>query len=215
MKRPVATIAIVTLLGVAYVVELIGTVLYYTRDTGAGIGEAVLLSTFQGSIDAYIRLGAVTPDLFARGEWWRLITATLLHAGVLHLLFNAWALLQFGALFEGLFGGARLTLVYIVSGVIASAASASLLDVECSLGASGAVFGVVGALIAMIGTGREHWGATVRAQIAVWAAATLIAGAVSPSIDNAAHVAGFVSGLFLGTAARVRRLVAGRAAQRR
>lgn len=140
----------------------------------------------------------------------RLITGTLLHAGLLHLGMNSWMLLQLGSVFELLFGSARLAVLYLVSAVSGALASSVFLEPgHVSVGASGAIFGVAGGLLVMMGAMRRRkpWASSLRVQLAVWAVATLIVAQVTPAIDNAAHIGGFVAGLI--TAALFRAYAAG------
>lgn len=159
----------------------------------------VLQQMYDGLIDG----GAVT--IYAPEEPYRLVTGTLLHAGIVHLVINAWILLQVGSVFELLFTSRRLTLVYSISAVAASLASCMWLDEQgMSVGASGAIFGVVGALLVMVGgASRATWAKTLHAQLAMWAVATLVLGFVSPLVDNAAHLGGLMSGAAVGVVFRL------------
>ena len=96
--------------------------------------------------EVLIRMGAIIPGIFERGDWWRLVTVMFLHNGVMHLALNLWALYQLGSIFETLFGSVRFLFTYVLSGLVASVASAALAR-GVSVGASGAIFGVLGALI--------------------------------------------------------------------
>lgn len=162
---------------------------------GAGF---VLQNLYEGTIDG----GAVT--IYAPEQPHRLITGTLLHAGIVHLVMNAWILLQVGSVFELLFSSKRLAVVYAISAVFASLVSCMWLDEQgMSVGASGAIFGVVGALLVMIGgASRATWAKTLHAQLAAWALATLVLGFISPLVDNAAHLGGLMSGAAVGVVLR-------------
>ncbi|HYO76530.1 MAG TPA: rhomboid family intramembrane serine protease, partial [Thermoanaerobaculia bacterium] len=146
--------------------------------------------TLRPSFDAWAIKGGSSEVL-------RLVTATLLHGGVVHVVMNVWMLLQLGTVFEFLFGSARLFVVYWLSGVIASATSVFFLEPHhVSVGASGAIFGVAGGLLVLIGAmpAKHRWALSLRIQIGVWSMATLILGFVSPAVDNAAHVGGLIAG---------------------
>ena len=82
------------------------------------------------------------------GEWWRLFTCMFLHIGVIHLAFNMWCLWDLGALAESLYGHWTFASVYLISGVAGSVASVAWHPGTVSAGASGAIFGIAGALIA-------------------------------------------------------------------
>jgi membrane associated rhomboid family serine protease len=145
--------------------------------------------------------GPATKD----GEWWRLFTAMFLHFGVIHLAFNMWALADAGRLVERLYGGAAFLAAYLFAGLTGS--FASLLwnaDTVVSAGASGAVFGVYGALFAFLLVQRGSVPMTALKRLAASGAMfvgyTLIAGAIYPGIDNACHVGGLLGGFAAGLA---------------
>jgi len=148
------------------------------------------------------RMGAIDPELFARGEYWRLFAAMFLHVGVLHLALNLGALYQLGSIFESLFGSMRFAFTYFASGLAASAASALLPPDVLSAGASGAIFGILGALIFSIRRSprwsSQPWTKGLVKQLLFWAAANIVIGLNFPRIDNAAHMGGFATGLLLG-----------------
>jgi rhomboid protease GluP len=149
-------------------------------------------------------MGAIVPGLFPRHEYWRLLAAMFLHAGWLHVLSNSWALYQLGGLYELMFGSARFTAIYFISGICASVASAIHLQhaSNLSVGASGAVFGVLGAFIFSIRRSpqwrHEPWTKSLLSQLVFWIVVNLALGASIEVIDNTAHVAGLIVGLILG-----------------
>ncbi len=148
------------------------------------------------------RLGAIVPWLVEQGEWWRLVAAMFLHIGLLHLLVNLWALYQLGYVFEAMFGSTRFVAFYFLTGVSASLTSAILREEGLSAGASGAIFGILGALIVAIRRSpvwrHEPWTKGFTQQLMGWAALNVIIGFTFPGIDNYAHLGGFVAGLLLG-----------------
>ena len=111
---------------------------------------AMGMALFGGKADTYLRFGANFAPLTTGGEWWRLLTCTVVHAGVLHLAFNMWALWDSGQLTERLFGSAWFTAIYLFAGVGGSLASMLWQPAAVSVGASGAIFGVFGALLAYL-----------------------------------------------------------------
>jgi rhomboid protease GluP len=138
--------------------------------------------------------------LALHGEPWRLVTSMFLHGGWLHILLNSWALYQLAGLFEILLGSSRLLLVYFVSGIAGSIASV-LWTHQPSVGASGAIFGVLGALIAFLGRRRERLTPQAKSllmQLVFWAGLNVFLGMSSPMIDNAAHLGGCAAGLAIG-----------------
>lgn len=151
--------------------------------------------------EVLVRMGAIIPGIFERGDWWRLVTVMFLHNGVMHLALNLWALYQLGSIFETLFGSARFLFTYALAGLVASVASAALAR-GVSVGASGAIFGVLGALIFSIRRSprwrHQPWTRGFILQLLFWAGLNILIGFTVPGIDNAAHLGGFVTGLVLG-----------------
>jgi membrane associated rhomboid family serine protease len=126
----------------------------------------------------------------AEGEWWRLITAGFLHAGLMHLLFNCLALYTLGTLFEALYGRARYALLLLGSLIAGSYASITFnTENQVSVGASGAIFGLFGALLVV---GRRL-GAEMRSILTLLAINAVIAITV-PNIDWRAHLGGLAGG---------------------
>lgn len=154
------------------------------------------------SIPVLYEMGAIAPGIFATGAYWRLLAAMFLHIGVLHLLLNLWALFQLGGVFEAMFGSGRFLVTYFVTGLVASTASALFIEATIAAGASGAIFGILGALILSIRRSplwRHHpWSRGLVQQLLAWAGINILIGFSFPGIDNAAHLGGFAAGLVLG-----------------
>lgn len=146
-------------------------------------------------------MGAITPDMLSSGQYWRIFAAMFLHGNFVHWLANCWALFQLGTLFEAMFGSRRFAFVYFASGAVASIAS-SLSTKGLSVGASGAIFGILGAFIFTIRRSpryrHEYWTKGFIGQLVFWAAINLAFGLQVPNIDNVAHMAGLATGLILG-----------------
>jgi membrane associated rhomboid family serine protease len=203
MRKFPATATLLALIACGFVFQLAAQAIGRTAD-GQTPPAALLVALFVPNVDLLVAAGAITPSTLSNGEWWRLLVATCLHGGVLHLILNAWALLQVGSAFELLFGARRLFLVYFLSAITASVASASYIDVKAAVGASGAIFGLFGALLVMLGAGphRGRWAGDLRLRLGGWAATVMIAGFFADRIDNASHVGGFIAGLVLGSTLR-------------
>jgi rhomboid protease GluP len=162
----------------------------------------VLETVRGGSTDTRVllALGADYPPLVQQGQYWRLVTSMFLHIGLLHLVLNGWALYQLGGLFELLLGSGRLLVVYFVSGIAGSIAS-NLFTRSLSAGASGAIFGVMGALIAFLMKRRGMLTPQAKSllmQLLLWAGINVFLGSTTPGIDNAAHLGGCAAGLVVG-----------------
>lgn len=150
------------------------------------------------SMEHAVAAGAADPGLVWQGEPWRLLTACFVHLGFWHVALNVWVLWQLGTLLERLIGGARLALVYVASGVFGFGVSVSLLAVPTA-GASGAVFGIVGALLAVAGLTRDkELGRALIRTLVPFIVATFLLGFLVPGIDNAAHAGGLIFGWLLG-----------------
>lgn len=150
-----------------------------------------------------LQLGAMIPGRVADGEWWRLVTATFLHVGVLHLALNAFGLYIFGTLIEQTLGGARFLALYLVTGFAASAVSFAFGSAGvAAVGASGAVFGLLGAWLAYNLRRRSLSMARANVQWALMLVGINLAfGLAVPGIDNLAHIGGLAAGVLAGFAA--------------
>ncbi|HJU57547.1 MAG TPA: rhomboid family intramembrane serine protease [Actinomycetota bacterium] len=145
-------------------------------------------------------MGAMYPPAVASGQFWRLFTAMFLHANLLHLAFNAYALWLFGRAVEEEFGRANMVAIYFVTGFLASAASYAFGPIDAlAVGASGAIFGIFGAFVAY-NYRRRHL-AVHSAQLRS-AAMLLLLNAVLAiaygAIDWRAHLGGLIAGFVAG-----------------
>ncbi|UZR95247.1 rhomboid family intramembrane serine protease [Chondrinema litorale] len=137
------------------------------------------------------------------GGWLRLLTSCFLHAGILHLLLNMYALLYIGVLLEPLLGKSRFLSAYLISGIAASLASLWWNDLTVSVGASGAIFGMYGVLLALllnniIGSAVKK---AMLTSISFFIGYNILYGIRTDSgIDNAAHIGGLLSGVVIGYA---------------
>jgi rhomboid protease GluP len=138
------------------------------------------------------------------GQWWRLLTHSLLHFGVIHLAFNLWALSSFGAIAERLYGSARYAAICLVAGVAGGMTSIALQPNINSAGASAIVFGILGALLVSHLRGAEAIPPSVQKSLRnstlFFALVALASGFIISGIDNAAHVGGLIAGTCMGLA---------------
>ncbi len=175
---------------------LIGVnLLVFLAMIGAGY---LLFGVFDGTEDMRILMlfGAKWNDFIDAGEVWRLFTAMFLHIGVLHLLFNLYALYLFGPQVEGIFGHRRFAAIYIVGGLFGSLASYAFVE-NLSAGASGAIFGLVGALSVYYLRYRDQFGARAKAvlqNMAMIVVVNFIFGLSMSGIDNWGHLGGLLGG---------------------
>jgi membrane associated rhomboid family serine protease/Flp pilus assembly protein TadD len=149
-----------------------------------------------------VHFGANVGPLTLSGQWWRLLTYMFLHGGLLHIAMNMWCLWNLGMLCESLYGRWTYAAIYLITGVAAGLASVAWNPGVLSVGASGAIFGLAGALIASFSLGEFSMsGIPVKntlSSLLFFAAFSLFFGGVSSQIDNACHVGGLISGLILG-----------------
>jgi membrane associated rhomboid family serine protease len=145
------------------------------------------------------QLGAVnTSAVLGQHQYWRLLTAVALHAGVLHLALNSYGLLLFGPALEQALGSWRFLAVYAGAGAAGAAASLALYHPLLGVGASGAIFGVGGALAAVFYHYRVGVGAGVWLYVATVVLVSLALSATHVGVDNAAHLVGLLAGLAAG-----------------
>ena len=158
--------------------------------------------------DVLIRLGAMEGQRIAAGDYWRLFTAMFLHSGLMHLGLNCVGLFIFGHQLEQMYGHSRFLLIYIVAGLAGSVTSYALsislsAHTTIGVGASGAIFGVLGALVAFFLSHRHRLGAIGRQNLTgllILAAINLFLGLVIQGVDNYAHMGGFFAGILMGLA---------------
>jgi rhomboid protease GluP len=156
------------------------------------------------SMAPYVRYGANHGAVTTNGEWWRLGTSMFMHYGIVHLAFNMWALFQAGHLMERLQGRAAYVVSYLASGVAGGLLSLIWhgLNPVWSAGASGAVFGVYGAMLGFMLRQKQTlpkslFDPLMRSAMS-FGAYNLVFGLIVPGIDNSAHIGGFVGGLAFG-----------------
>ena len=142
-------------------------------------------------------LGMTGAIPWARGEWWTLITAIYLHGNLLHIIFNVLWIRQLGPAVEELYGPSRMIVIFTVSGVLGFAVS-NALGVPFTIGASGSIFGLLGAMVAF---GRRRggvFGTMVLKQYGQWALVMFVFGFFMSGVNNMAQAGGFVGGLLAG-----------------
>lgn len=138
----------------------------------------------------------------ANGEYWRLLTCIFVHIGIMHLLFNSYALFIVGSYLEPLLGKARFLLLYLSTGIIASVVSVwwNIDNPPVSAGASGAIFGLNGVMLALLTTNLipSSLRKNLLQAFGVLVGYNLLYGWSKEGIDNAAHMGGLVSGFAFG-----------------
>lgn len=187
-KRPPVTTFIVTAILIGFFLEIV---------TGAWSDGKRLAE-----------LGAVVgPWIFQDGEYWRLVSAMFLHGNgtifgtLLHLIVNLIPIVQIGSLFERMFGSRRYLFVYFATGIAASLTSA-IVARGAAVGASGAIFGILGAFVTSVLTSprlrTDRFSRSIVNQLVFWIVANFLVLSQVPQIDHAAHIGGLVAGALLG-----------------
>ena len=141
-------------------------------------------------------------DLVRMGEVYRLITGAFLHVDIIHILTNAYSLYVIGSMTESYYGKKKFILIYLLSAVAASLLSISMSD-NFSIGASGAIFGLLGSLLYFGYHYRVYFGNVLIRRIAPIIILNLFIGFTIPGIDNFAHIGGLVGGFLISKAVGV------------
>jgi rhomboid protease GluP len=169
------------------------------------INAIIWLIVFLGdSPSSLLQYGANTGVGVLRGETWRLFTSMFLHSRLDHFFFNAFALFVLGIEMEQIYNPPRFAIIYILSGLFGSFLGFAGRGPDgASIGASGAIFGVIGMNLAYFLLHRESFGVFGRQRVTstlVIIGINLILGFTIPGIDNLAHIGGLIAGLALGYA---------------
>lgn len=149
--------------------------------------------------DVLFHLGGVERNAVLNGDWWRLFTAMFLHGGLMHIVSNLFTLFFIGLFAESILGVKRFTIVYILSGLGCSLASIYWHDNTVSVGASGAIFGLFGAVIALnlMKSLSKKIDLTFLIMSSVFIGYNLLMGLFT-NADNAGHLGGLFSGFVIG-----------------
>ena len=181
MKRPIITYTLIA-------INVVIFILMYVLGNG---------STDNATL---VYFGANNAELVRSGEFYRLITAIFLHIGVIHLLFNMYALYIIGPQLESFYGKAKFLTIYLVSGIIGNLL-ANIFEVNTlGAGASGAIFGLFGALLYFGYHYRVYLGSVIRTQILPVIILNLLIGFTTPAISSSAHIGGLIGGILISMA---------------
>ena len=160
----------------------------------------ILLGQYQNIINDYCIHG---PSIRA-GQYYRLLTGTILHGGFFHLLFNCYALYVIGSQIENFLGKIKYPIIYIFSALIGALFSMTFNASAASIGASGAIFGLMGALVYFGYYYRVYLGNVVKSQILPLIALNLGLGFIMSGVDNFAHIGGLIGGAMMTMALGVK-----------
>ncbi len=156
----------------------------------------VLLNNSETIINSF---GDYRPLILA-GEYYRMITSMFVHADIFHIAFNMYALYLLGSQAEGFFGHFKFLIIYLLSGISGSLLSILLNLDTVSVGASGAIFGIMGALLYFGYNFRVYLGNTLVREILPIIGINLLFGFMNPGIDNYGHIGGLIGGIVLAMA---------------
>jgi len=162
------------------------------------IDGAEIFSVTDGHV--HTKWGSNVTALTLSGDWWRLITSTFIHFGIIHLAMNMYALYTVGIYLEPMLGKAKYIAAYLCTGIIAGIISLWWhTDGVNSAGASGAIFGMYGVFLALLFTNLipKQMRSALLQSIGIFVVFNIVYGMRS-GIDNAAHVGGLLSGLVIG-----------------
>jgi len=158
---------------------------------------AITLSGGDGVFSLVMAFGALFPQFVMQGEFYRLFSYMFLHADFMHLANNCFSLYIFGSRVERFYGLPKTLLIYLASGILAGLVSVLLVP-HPTIGASGAVFGLLGAMLALALRSKADIAGLNYPAILVLAGISLALGFMRPEINNHAHAGGIVAGFVLG-----------------
>lgn len=145
-------------------------------------------------VNTLLSFGAMYGPLVRNGEVYRLITAAFLHVGIIHLVFNMYALNVIGTQIEKLLGKTKYLLIYLISAISGSLLSMIFTD-SVAAGASGAIFGLLGGLLYFGYHYRMYLGSVLKNQIIPLIVLNLLLGFILSGVDNSAHIGGLIGGI--------------------
>ncbi|MBU3216896.1 rhomboid family intramembrane serine protease [Clostridium estertheticum] len=153
-------------------------------------------SILNSDTNVLVLLGAKVNDLINQGQYYRLVTCMFLHGGIVHVAVNMYSLYAIGPMVESVYGKAKYLVIYFISGICASIFS-YIFSTSVSIGASGAIFGLLGAVLVFAITSKEKTGSAFIKNILSVIFINIFIGATMPGIDNFAHVGGLIGGMLV------------------
>ena len=172
---------------VTYIIMAICIILFILMELSGGSTNSQTLLKYGANLDVLVK----------NGEYYRLFTCIFLHIGIMHLLCNMYSLYIIGREVENLFGKIKYIIIFILSGIFGSIMSLAFTHNTISAGASGAIFGLLGALLYFGMHYRTYLGEAIKRSIIPIIVVNLIIGFFAEGIDLAAHIGGLVGGILL------------------
>ena len=172
---------------VTYIIMAICIILFILMELSGGSTNSQTLLKYGANLDVLVK----------NGEYYRLFTCIFLHIGIMHLLCNMYSLYIIGREVENLFGKIKYKIIFILSGIFGSIMSLAFTHNTISAGASGAIFGLLGALLYFGMHYRTYLGEAIKRSIIPIIVVNLIIGFFAEGIDLAAHIGGLVGGVLV------------------
>ena len=172
---------------VTYIIMAICIILFILMELSGGSTNSQTLLKYGANLDVLVK----------NGEYYRLFTCIFLHIGIMHLLCNMYSLYIIGREVENLFGKIKYIIIFILSGIFGSIMSLAFTHNTISAGASGAIFGLLGALLYFGMHYRTYLGEAIKRSIIPIIVVNLIIGFFAECIDLAAHIGGLVGGVLV------------------
>lgn len=172
---------------VTYIIMAICIILFILMELSGGSTNSQTLLKYGANLDVLVK----------NGEYYRLFTCIFLHIGIMHLLCNMYSLYIIGREVENLFGKIKYIIIFILSGIFGSIMSLAFTHNTISAGGSGAIFGLLGALLYFGMHYRTYLGEAIKRSIIPIIVVNLIIGFFAEGIDLAAHIGGLVGGILL------------------
>lgn len=163
-----------------------------------------IFGVFFTNYDVFLNVFSIHGPSIRAGQYYRLLTGIFIHSGIFHILFNCYALYILGSQIESFFGKVKFTIIYLFSGLIGALFSMTFGGNYASVGASGAIFGLMGSLLYFGYYYRIYLGNVVKSQIIPLIVTNLVIGLISPGIDNYAHIGGLLGGILITIALGVK-----------
>ena len=160
----------------------------------------ILLGDYQWILNS----GCVHGPSIRGGQYYRLLTGMFLHGSIFHIFFNCYALYIIGSQIESFMGKTKYIIIYLFSGIMGSLFSMTFGGATASIGASGAIFGLMGALLYFGYYYRVYLGNVLKSQIIPLILFNLVLGFIIPGVDNFGHIGGLVGGLLITRALGVK-----------
>lgn len=172
---------------VTYIIMAVCIILFILMELSGGSTNSQILLKYGANLDILVK----------NGEYYRLFTCIFLHIGIMHLICNMYSLYVIGREVESLFGKVKYIIIFILSGIFGSIMSIAFTHNTISAGASGAIFGLLGALLYFGINYRTYLGEAIKRTIIPIIVVNLIIGFFAEGIDLAAHIGGLVGGVLV------------------